>query len=174
MSISGVLNTSEGTMSAWGRGISWIHWGMFSTLGDIMMHVGDTMRTLRDVQYIGISWVHWGDIMSTLGVSIEIERIYQVSPPNASWYPSDVLNIPQCTHDIYIPPPPQCTNGIQPWCTEHLPMCTWYPPTFIMISPDVLNMPQCAHDIPPCTEHPLMYWISPNLLNTHTRWTFYG
>ena len=26
--------------------------GMFSTLGDIMMHVGDTMRTLRDVQYI--------------------------------------------------------------------------------------------------------------------------
>ena len=26
--------------------------GMFSTLGDIMMHVGDTMSTLRDVQYI--------------------------------------------------------------------------------------------------------------------------
>ena len=25
-----------------------------------------------------------GDIMSTLGVSIEIERIYQVAPPNAS------------------------------------------------------------------------------------------
>ena len=29
-----------------------VHWGMFSTLGDIMMHVGDTMSTLRDVQYI--------------------------------------------------------------------------------------------------------------------------
>ena len=30
--------------------------GMFSTLGDIMMHVGDTMSTLRDVQHIrGIS-----------------------------------------------------------------------------------------------------------------------
>ena len=27
--------------------------GMFSTLGDIMMHVGDTMSTLADVQYIG-------------------------------------------------------------------------------------------------------------------------
>ena len=26
--------------------------GMFSTLGDIMMHVGDTMSTLRDVQHI--------------------------------------------------------------------------------------------------------------------------
>ena len=32
---------------------------------------GDTMSTL------------W-DIMSTLGFSIEIERIYQVAPPNAS------------------------------------------------------------------------------------------
>ena len=40
-----------------------VHWGMFSTLGDIM-------STL------------W-DIMSTLGFSIEIERIYQVAPPNA-------------------------------------------------------------------------------------------
>ena len=29
-------------------------WGMFSTLGDIMMHVGDIM-------------MHVGDIMSTLG-----------------------------------------------------------------------------------------------------------
>ena len=29
-----------------------VHWGMFSTLGDIMMHVGDTMSTLRDVQHI--------------------------------------------------------------------------------------------------------------------------
>ena len=25
-----------------------------------------------------------GDVMSTLGFSIEIERIYQVAPPNAS------------------------------------------------------------------------------------------
>ena len=41
-----------------------------NTLGDIMMHVGDTMSTS-------------GDIMSTLGFSIEIERIYQVTPPNA-------------------------------------------------------------------------------------------
>ena len=52
MSILGTPNTLEGTMSASGSGISLIHWGMFSTLGDIMMHVGDTMSTLRDVQYI--------------------------------------------------------------------------------------------------------------------------
>ena len=37
---------------------------MFSTSGDIMSTLGD--------------------IMSTSGFSIEIERIYQVSPPNAS------------------------------------------------------------------------------------------
>ena len=37
-----------------------VHWGMFSTLGDIMLHVGiscylwgDTMSTSGDVQYIG-------------------------------------------------------------------------------------------------------------------------
>ena len=74
------------------------------------MHVGDTMSTLRDVQYIRGYHEYIGDIMSTLEVSIEIERIYQVAPPNASSYPSDVLNIPQCTH---VSPLPQCTNGIQ-------------------------------------------------------------
>ena len=44
MSISGVLNTSEGTMSAWGG-------GYHEYTGDIMMQMGDTI-TLRDVQYI--------------------------------------------------------------------------------------------------------------------------
>ena len=48
------------------------------------MHVGDTMSTLRDVQYIRGYHEYIGDIMSTLEVSIEIERIYQVAPPNAS------------------------------------------------------------------------------------------
>ena len=57
-----------------------VHWGMLSTLGDIMMHVGDTMSTLRDVQYIRGYHEYIGDIMSTLEVSIEIERIYQVAP----------------------------------------------------------------------------------------------
>ena len=112
MSTSGMLSTSEGTVpwvhwgggipwihwgiSWWMWGIPWVHWGMFSTSGDIM-------RAL-------------GDIMSTLGFSIEIERIYQVAPPHASWYPSDVVNIPQCTHDI-----PQVLN---------IPRCTEYPPIY--------------------------------------------
>ena len=124
-------------------GIPWVHWGMFSTSGDIMSTLGV--------------------IMSTLGFSIEIERIYQVAPPNASWYPSDVLNIPQCTHGIshMHHDIPQCTNGISPiywtspdvhmispyihndipWCTEHASMYSWYPPMY-WTSPDVLNIPQ--------------------------------
>ena len=36
------------------------------------------MSTIGDVQYIR------GYIMSTPGFAIEIERIYQVTPPNAS------------------------------------------------------------------------------------------
>ena len=42
--------------------------GMFSTSGDIMIHVGGYHEYIGDVQYIrGISSVHWGDIMSTTG-----------------------------------------------------------------------------------------------------------
>ena len=32
--------------------VQYIGEGMFSTLGDVMIHVGDTMSTLRDVQHI--------------------------------------------------------------------------------------------------------------------------
>ena len=48
-----------------------VHWGISRCMW------GDTMSTLGDVSTSG-------DIMSTLGFSIEIERIYQVTPPNAS------------------------------------------------------------------------------------------
>ena len=146
---------------------------------------GDIMNTLGDVQYIvgyhdacgGIPWVHWvmfstsgdimstlGDIMSTSGLSIEMERIYQVTPPNASWYPL--------------------------WCTEHPPIYSWYSPRFThgislmyWTPPNVHKVsPHIHNDIPRCIEHasmyswyPTMYWTSPNLLNTHyTGWKFYG
>ena len=93
-------------------GGSSVHWGVFSTLGDYREYIGgvkfirgyhecmgegDIMNTLGDVQYIGGYHDACGgyheyiegcsvhrDIMSTLGVSIEIERVYQVAPPNAS------------------------------------------------------------------------------------------
>ena len=45
MSTSGVLNTSEGTMSASGR-------GYHEYIGGYHEYIGDTMSTLRDVQYI--------------------------------------------------------------------------------------------------------------------------
>ena len=41
------------------------HWGIFSTSGDIMMNVGDTMSTSGDVQYIGGCLVHRRDTIST-------------------------------------------------------------------------------------------------------------
>ena len=72
MSTLGVFSTSEGyheyiggcsvhrrdTISTSGGyleyvGICSIHRGMFSTPGDFMIHVGDIMSTLGDVQYPG-------------------------------------------------------------------------------------------------------------------------
>ena len=70
MSISGVLNTSEGTMSAWGGGYHDTSGGYHEYIEECSVH-RDIMSKL-------------GDIMSTLGFSIEIERIYQVAPLNAS------------------------------------------------------------------------------------------
>ena len=66
-----------------------------------------------------------------------------------SWYPSDVLNTPRCTHDIP-------------------PMYSWYPPDVLMVSPDVLNTPRCTHDIPPMYSWypPDVLMVSPDVLNT--------
>ena len=81
-----------------------------STSGDIMMHVGDIMSTSGGYhEYIGgISLVHRGDIISTLGEDIistsgdimmhvgeQVGKNHSISIENP-----DVLNIPQCTHDI--------------------------------------------------------------------------
>ena len=60
-----------------------------------------------------------------------------------SWYPSDVLNIPRCTHGTL-----QCTHDI-PRCTHDIPlMYSWFPPMYSWNPPDVLNIPRC-------TEHTL-------------------
>ena len=105
------------------QGIPWVHQGMFSTLGGYHEYIGGISWVHR-----GVSWVHRG-MFSTSGFSIEIERILSCysptcimislqcteHPPHVSWYPSNVLNIPLCTHGI-----PS--------------MYSWYSPTFIMIS----------------------------------------
>ena len=49
--------------------------GMFSTSGDIMMNVGDTMSTSGDVQYIGGCSVHRRDIM--IHVGDQLDKIFQ-------------------------------------------------------------------------------------------------
>ena len=105
----------------WGRyheyiGISWVHWGMFSTLGDIMMHVGDKKP-------FNLYWKPW---------CTEHPPIYSWYPPHTSWYPPDVLmkspNVlmisPWCTHDI-----PRCTHGILNVLMVS-PMYSWYPPMY--------------------------------------------
>ena len=94
----GVLSTL-GEYHEYTGGIKYIG-GYHECIGE-----GDVMNTLEDVQYIGGYYDACGgipclhsvmfstsgdimstlkDIMSTLGFSIKIERIYQVTPPNAS------------------------------------------------------------------------------------------
>ena len=114
------------------------------------MQVGDTMSTLRDVQYIrgyheyiggyheyiGVFNRNWKNLSSCSPKCIMISLWCAEHPPMYSWYPP--------------PPPPSVlmislpSNVLMVFlrCIEHPPMYTWYPPTFIMISPDVLNIPQ--------------------------------
>ena len=66
------------------RGCS-VHWGdTMSTSGDIMSTLGDIMSTSGDVQYTG-------DIMMHVGM--QVDKSLSIETPN-------ILNIPQCTHDI--------------------------------------------------------------------------
>ena len=55
MSTLGVFSTSEGTISASGRG------DIMNILGDIMMHVGGYHEYIEGCSvHQGISCVHWG------------------------------------------------------------------------------------------------------------------
>ena len=144
-------------------GISWVPWGVFSTVGDIMSTVGvilstvgmfstvgDIMSTVGDIilwnlSTMGDIMIHVGDIMSTMGVfsTVGYSNNKRLSPhgtehpPQYSWYP---------------------------------PHASWYPPTCIMISPMVLNIPHSTqdnphgtHDIPHSTEHPPQYSRYPHI-----------
>ena len=151
-----------------------VHRGVFSTSGD-------TMSTSWGYhEYIRGCSVHRKDIMIHVGEQVGENLSISNENPN-------VLNIPQCTHDI---PPmysryPWCTHGIPPmywtspdvlmispkgthgvpWCTEHPPMYSWYPP-------DVLNTPDVLMISPWCIEHPPMYsWYPPNVLMISSRCT---
>ena len=183
----GVFSTSGGYHEYIGGvqyigGISWVHQGMFSTLGDTMSTSGYTMSTSG-----GISWVHQGcsvhrgvimmhmgeKVGKNLSISIENSNVLNISrctehPPMYSWYLPDVLMIsPWCIHGI---PPCIMVSQMYSWypsdvlnippCTHDIPpMYSWYPPNVLMVSP------QCIHGTPRCTEDPPMYWTSPDVLN---------
>ena len=64
--------------------------GYHEYIGGCSVHRRDTMSTSR---YIGGCSVHRRDIMIHVGE--QLDKILSISIEN-----SDVLNIPQCTHDI--------------------------------------------------------------------------
>ena len=73
---------------------------MFRILGDTTSTSGGYHEHIR-----GCS-VHWLDIMMHVGEQVDKSLSISIEI-------NDVLNIPQCTHDV-----PQCTHDI-PRCTEH-------------------------------------------------------
>ena len=133
------------------------------------MHVGDTMSTLRDVQYIrgyheyiggyheytGVFNRNWKDLSSYSPKCIMISlwcaehpSVYSWYPPHASWYPPMYwTSPPPNVLMVFLRCTERCTHGIPhihndiPWCTEHVPMYSWYPLMY-WTSPDVLNIPQ--------------------------------
>ena len=98
-------------------------------------------------EYIGGCSVHRGDIMMHVGEQVGEKLSISIENP-------DVLNIPQCTHDI----PPDVLM-ISPRCTHDIPpMYSWYPPDVLMVSPHIHHdIPHMHHDSLQCTEHPPMY-----------------
>ena len=71
-------------------GISWVHWGMFSTLG--FPHKFSCFP--KDLPHI------YHDIHIRNPYEKSIKRQKTTKTPGVPWYPPGVLNTPQCTHDI--------------------------------------------------------------------------
>ena len=120
------------------RRISWVHWGMFSTSGDIMMHVGEQVDK---------------------NLSIFIEN------PNVLNIPRCTHDIPRCTHGTHGIPPMYWTSPdvlmVSPTCIMISPMY-WTSPDVLMISP------LCTYGSPPMywtspmySWYPPMYWTPP-------------
>ena len=112
-----VFSTSRG-YHEYIRGISLVHWGIFSTSGGILIHVGSKLIKAFDLYWkpqctYDISLMYW-----TSPNVLMISPQYTEHPPMYSWYP----------HDVPL-------------------MYSWYPPMLwtssneLMISPDVLNSP---------------------------------
>ena len=113
------------------------------------VHRRDTMSTSGEYhEYIGgISCLHWG-MFSTSG------DVQCIGDFNRNW--KDFIKL--LTHMYHDIPPMYWTSPdvllVSPTFIMISPMYSWYPPNVLMI-------------FPRCTEHPLMYRTSPNVLNTH-------
>ena len=65
-----------------------------------MMHVGDIMIHVGGYhEYLGGCSIHWCFQYKSKDFINLLSRMNHV-PPMYSWYPSDVVNTPQCTHNI--------------------------------------------------------------------------
>ena len=118
----GIISTSEEHHEYIG-GCSLYQRDTMCTSGGYHDTCGGIMSTLGDVQYIRGCLVH-------RSLQQKLKGFYQVCSPTCIMIPSDVLNIPRCTHDIPL------MYSFYPSDVLNIPRCTsWYPPTFIMISP---------------------------------------
>ena len=154
MSRSGGYHEYIGGYHEYIGGISWVHCGIFSTLGDIMMHVGEQVDKNL--------WIY----IENPSV-LNFPHVLMISPTCIMLSPN-VLNIP---HVLMISPHASCYPPVY-WTS---PMYSWYPHNVLMVSPLSTEHPlinlwyssRCTHGhgIPP------MYWTPTDVLNTHdTGW----
>ena len=62
-----------------------------------MMHVGDILSTVGDVQYHGDIMMHVGDIMSTMGVFSTVgENLLLFEYPHGTEHPTVLMISPTC------------------------------------------------------------------------------
>ena len=165
MHVGGYNEYIGGCSVHWGyheyiRGISWAHWGMFSTSRDIMMHVGEQVHKSLSIS------IENPDVLNILRCTHDIPQctehlsMYSWYPrcthgtPNVLMISPDVLNIPP----MYSWYPPHVSW--YPQCTEHPPMYSWYPSMYSWYPPDVLLV-----------SPPMYSWYPSDVLNTHyTGW----
>ena len=136
----GVFNTMEDTILC-----------NLSTMGDIMIHVGDIIGTVEGFSTVGYSNNKRFFPHGTHDVPHMHHDI-----PHSTEYLRGTQDNPHVTHDIA-----HSIQGILPWYRTP-PRYSRYPPTFIMISSTVLNIPlgtqgipHMHHDIPHGTAHTL-------------------
>ena len=160
-------------------GISWVPWGVFSTVGDIMSTVGDIMSTVGGyLEYRGGCSVPWGDIMMHVGGYHEYRGGCSVPWGEKSiviWVPHGTEHPPRyCTHiiqgdNIYNVSPQKCLHrllrysSITPHGTSMISPhgLTEHPPrycTHIIQGDNIYNVKMFAQATPRIVYKQRAYW----------------